>query len=120
MTERPPRTVSARVRLLVLSVVAVLVVGAVASAVLRERHMDKAEEAFLSDIADRFPTADIDTGTLDCGESLSAGLFRDETVHCEIGGDHRGQPGRFEAHMPPDFECVDASFAPASDRASMS
>lgn len=113
MTERPPRTPSARVRLLVLSVLAVLavlVVGAVASAVLRERHMDKAEEAFLSDIADRFPTAGIYPGTLDCGESLSAGLFRDETVHCEIGGAHRGQPGRFEAHMPPDFEWVDASF----------
>jgi hypothetical protein len=50
MTVRPQRTPSARVRLLVLSVLAVLVVGAVASAVLRERHMDKAEEAFLSDI----------------------------------------------------------------------
>ena len=110
MTERPPRTPSARVRMLVLSVLAVLVVGAVASAVLRERHMDKAEEAFLSDIADRFPSADIYPDTLNCGESLSAGLFRDETVHCEIGGAHRGQPGRFEAHMPPDFEWVDASF----------
>jgi len=114
MTERPPRTPSARARLFVLSVLAVLVVGvgggAGASAVLRERHMDKAEEAFLSDIANRFPTADIYTGTLDCGESLSAGLFRDESVHCEVGGAHRGQTGHFEAHMPPDFEWVDASF----------
>ena len=43
MTERPPRSPSARVRLLVLSVLAVLIVGAVASAVFRERHMDRAE-----------------------------------------------------------------------------
>ena len=76
MIERPPRTPSARVRLLVLSVLAVLVVGAVASAVLRERHMDKAEEAFLSDIVDRFPSADIYPDTLDCGESPQRGSIQ--------------------------------------------
>jgi len=110
MTDHPSKTSSSRVQLLVMSLLAVLVVALVTAAVLRDAHMDKAKEAFLSDVDDKYPNAEVASDTLECHESLSAGLFRDETVHCKADAAHRGQPGRFIGYMPPDFEWVDVAF----------
>ena len=107
---KTPSTVSTKVRRLVFALVGVLVVGAVATSLLRDAHLDRAEQAFLADVSTRFPSAEIAADTLACHESLTAGMFKDETVRCRVAATHRGRPGRFLAFMPPDFEWVDAAF----------
>jgi len=110
MAGAAPKTVSARVRLVVLSLAAVIVVGGIIASVLREAHLDQAGDAFLSEATDMFPNAYVAIDTLECGESLSAGMFKDETVHCQVDVIIRDQAGHVRGYMPPDFEWVDVAF----------